>query len=208
MTRTLIHRHAAVMGTVLLAGILLSACTTTDGAPGLGSTATSAAATIGNADVVFAQHMIPHHQQAVAMAALAGTRASDPEIKTLATQIETAQDPEITMMTGWLRAWGKPLPDASTGDMDMDMGDGAGMGNGSVPGMMSAADMTKLAAVSGKEFDKQFLLMMIEHHQGAITMAQDEVNAGNSPDAVALANKIVTAQQAEIVTMKKILARL
>jgi len=206
MTRTLIHRHAAVMGTVLLAGILVSSCTTTDGTPGSGSTATSAAATIGNADVIFAQHMIPHHQQAVAMAALAGTRASDPEIKKLATQIETAQDPEITMMTGWLRAWGKPIPDASSGSMGM--GDGTGMGNGSVPGMMSPADMTKLATVSGKEFDKQFLLMMIGHHQGAITMAQDEVSAGNSPDAVALANKIITAQQAEIVTMKKILARL
>ena len=82
------------------------------------------------------------------------------------------------------------------------------MGGGEMPGMMSDADMEKLMAASGKEFDTEFLRMMITHHQGAITMAQDEVANGKNPDAVKLAQQIATSQQAEIDTMKSIQARL
>jgi uncharacterized protein (DUF305 family) len=209
MTRTmLLSRRVAVTGTALLAGVVLSACGSSSdhgSMPGMGAAtsaapAGSATATFSDADVTFAQEMIPHHQQAVAMAALAGTRATDPEVKALAAQIKAAQDPEIATMTGWLSAWGEPAPAASMGGMDM--------GGGSMPGMMSDADMRKLGAASGKNFDTQFLQMMIEHHQGAISMANDEVAGGRNPDAVALAKQIITAQQGEIDTMKKILARL
>jgi uncharacterized protein (DUF305 family) len=211
MTRTL-TRRAALTGATLLAGVVLSACGSDDSGshngpmPGMGNAtnapASSAAAAFGDADVTFAQHMIPHHQQALAMAALADTRAADPEVKKLAGQIKAAQDPEIATMTGWLTAWNKPLPMAST-DHGMDMGGGTAM-----PGMMSGADMTKLAAATGKSLDKQFLTMMIAHHEGAITMAKDEISTGKNADAIALAKQIITAQEAEIATMKTILARL
>lgn len=206
MTRTL-ARRAALTGTILLAGVVLSACGSTDSPhnmPGMGNAtsapANSAAAASNDADVAFAQQMIPHHQQAVAMATLADTRAADPEVKKLAGQIKAAQDPEIATMTGWLTAWGKPTAMPSM-DHGMDMG-GAAM-----PGMMSAADMTKLTAAAGKAFDTQFLQTMIAHHQGAITMAKDEITKGGNADAIALAKQIITAQEAEIVTMKAILAR-
>ena len=87
----------------------------------------------------------------------------------------------------------------------MDMG---GMGHGGQSGMMSDADMAKLKAAGGKDFDKQFCTMMIAHHQGAIAMAKDELANGTNGDAKTLAQKIITAQQAEIDTMNKILARL
>ncbi|MGC4806646.1 DUF305 domain-containing protein [Micromonospora sp. DT233] len=160
----------------------------------------------GNAtDVMFAQMMIPHHQQAVQMADLAATRAVDPEVKQLAAQIKAAQGPEIETMTGWLTAWGTP---ASAGmkhgasphvmpSMDHEM-----------PGMMTEADMAKLAEATGTAFDKRFLTMMIAHHEGAITMARDETKGGANADAKALAARIIEAQQAEIGTMNKILARL
>jgi uncharacterized protein (DUF305 family) len=135
------------------------------------------------------------------MAALADTRATDPEVKKLAAQIKAAQDPEITEMTRWLTAWGKPAPTTSTGH-------GMDMGGAAMPGMMSDADMTKLAAASGTGFDKQFLTMMIAHHQGAIAMANDGVAKGSNPDATILAKRIITSQQAEIDTMKTMLARL
>jgi uncharacterized protein (DUF305 family) len=77
-----------------------------------------------------------------------------------------------------------------------------------MPGMMSDADMNKLKATTGKDFDKQFCTMMTAHHQGAITMAQDEISNGSNAGAKALAQQIVTAQHAEIGTMNKILARL
>ena len=211
MTRTL-TRRAALTGAILLAGVVLGACGSTGsgspdgplsgGANATSAPASSAAATFGDADTAFAQQMIPHHQQAVAMAVLAETRAADPEVKKLAGQIKAAQDPEIATMTGWMTAWGKPMPMAST-DHGMDMGGGTAM-----PGMMSGADMTKLAAATGKNFDKEFLTMMIAHHEGAITMAKDQVTNGKNADAIALAKQIITAQEAEIATMKTILARL
>jgi uncharacterized protein (DUF305 family) len=208
MTRTLLRRRVALIGTALLAGVVLSACGSSSdhsSMPGMGTATSgaptgSATATFSDADVAFAQQMIPHHQQAVAMAALADTRATDPEVRTLAAQIKAAQGPEITTMTGWLSAWGKPAPAAGM-DHAMDMG------GGSMPGMMSDDDMKELGAASGKNFDTQFLQMMIEHHQGAISMANDEVAGGKNPDATALAKQIITAQQAEIDAMKKILAR-
>ncbi|GAA3276822.1 DUF305 domain-containing protein [Dactylosporangium vinaceum] len=208
MQRTLVRR-ATLAGAALTTALLLAACGDHGSMPGMehGSGTTTAvgsaspgAAAFNAADVMFAQMMIPHHRQAVQMAALAGTRAADAEVKTLAGQIKAAQDPEIQTMTGWLSTWGRPAPAMS----GMDMG---GMGH-AMPGMMSDADLAKLEAATGKDFDKQFCTMMIAHHQGAIAMAQDEIKQGSNPDAKALAQRIVTAQQAEIDTMNTILARL
>jgi uncharacterized protein (DUF305 family) len=223
MTRTILHsitlRPAAVAGVAVAATFVLAACgSSTNGGHGsmpgmVGSSATSAAAStaeFNEADVTFAQMMIPHHRQAVDMATLADTRAADPQVKQLAAQIKAAQDPEIQTMTGWLTAWGKPTT-ASTGVPGMPMsgmGSSAMPGTGSMPGMMSDADMAKLTAVSGKDFDKQFCTMMIAHHQGAIQMAKQEQTGGTNPDAKALAQRIATSQQGEIDTMNRILARL
>jgi uncharacterized protein (DUF305 family) len=97
---------------------------------------------VQRADIAFAR-MIPHHQQAVEMATLAETRASDPEIKQLAAKIKTAQAPEITTMTGWLTAWGMPTTQAGGHNMP-------GMsGTEGMPGMMSEAEMTQLMAATG-----------------------------------------------------------
>lgn len=161
------------------------------------SVAASAAGTFNDADVTFAQAMVPHHQQAVEMAALADGRAADGEVKELAAKIQAAQQPEIDTMTGWLSAWGKPT---SHGDTDG--------GHGGMPGMMSDADMAALEAAKGAAFDKQFLTMMIGHHEGAVEMARQEVAQGSNADAKALAQKIITDQQAEIAAMKAILGRL
>ncbi|MEV6924782.1 DUF305 domain-containing protein [Dactylosporangium sp. NPDC051485] len=216
MQRTAVRR-AVMAGAALATALLLAACGGGhDQTPGMHPAATtpagggtSSAAAFNNADVMFAQMMIPHHQQAVQMAALADTRAADPEVKTLAGQIKAAQDPEIQTMQGWLTAWGKPAPAMSDGMGGMDHGAMPGMsGPSAMPGMMSDADMARLRAASGKDFDKQFCTMMIAHHQGAITMANQELANGTNADAKALAQQIITAQQAEIATMQKIVARL
>jgi uncharacterized protein (DUF305 family) len=205
MTRT-IARRFAVAGTALVAGFALSACGDSSGKhgsmPDMGGAVSTAAngsatATFNEADMAFAQHMIVHHQQAVEMAALADSRATDAEVKKLSAQIKAAQSPEIATMTGWLSAWGQPTSAA-----------GMEMGHDTMPGVMSDKDMKKLEARSGKEFDKEFLTMMIAHHEGAIEMAKEETSGGRNPDAKALAQQISTSQQAEIDTMKQILTRL
>ncbi|MEU7742613.1 DUF305 domain-containing protein [Nonomuraea sp. NPDC049158] len=162
------------------------------------TTSAQPGAEFNDADVMFAQMMIPHHQQAVEMAELAETRASDKEVKELAAKIKAAQDPEIQTMKGWLTGWGKPLP---SGGMDQGMGH-------DMPGMMSAADMKKLEDAKGAAFDKAFLQMMIVHHKGAITMARTERERGKNPEAKQLADTIETGQQAEVEQMQKVLARL
>lgn len=148
-------------------------------------------------DVSFAQGMIPHHRQAVEMAELASGRASSSEVKDLAGRIEKAQGPEITTMTGWLKSWDEKVPEAMPG---MDHSAHSGMA-----GMMDDADMGKLEKASGKEFDTMFLDMMVEHHKGAVEMATTEKAKGEYKDATAMAGDIVTAQNAEIAEMKKIL---
>ena len=156
------------------------------------STAIAPTDDFNEADVVFAQGMIPHHKQALEMAALAEKSASSQEVKDLAAQISAAQDPEIEQMTGWLQDWGQPTEMAGMGSMEMD-------------GMMSDSQMADLEAASGEDFDTMFLEMMIEHDQGAIKMAETEISDGKNPDAIALAESIVEAQQAEIDTMQSIL---
>ncbi|EGD42859.1 DUF305 domain-containing protein [Nocardioides sp. NPDC057772] len=156
--------------------------------------------THNDADVTFAQQMIPHHQQAIEMAELAETRAESQEVKDLAADIEAAQGPEIETMTGWLESWGEDVPDE--GMPGMDHGD---MSSEEMTGMMSEEDMTALENASGAEFDQMFLTMMIEHHEGAVEMAQTEQADGEFPDATAMAEDIATAQTEEIQTMQALL---
>ncbi|MCW2912204.1 MAG: copper resistance protein [Actinomycetia bacterium] len=166
------------------------------------STSTSAApaAQHNDQDVMFAQAMSAHHQQAVEMARLAVTKAKNPAVKTLAGQIEQAQGPEIKTMTGWLNSWGV-TPSPSGGGMPGM----PGMDKGPGQGMMSAAEMKKLDKASGAAFDKMFLTMMIKHHEGAITMAKVEQANGSYDPAKTLAANIVSGQSAQIATMRSLL---
>ncbi len=162
------------------------------------------------ADAMFSQHMIPHHQQAIEMSdMLLAKQGIDPRVTELATQIKAAQGPEIEQMRGWLREWGMPaMPGGDMGghggmgDMG-DMGDMPGMA-----GMMSEADMTALQNAEGVDATKLFLNQMIEHHEGAITMAQNEIDDGQYPATIELAHSIIETQQREIDTMKQILQTL
>ena len=163
-----------------------------------------------DADITFAQQMIPHHAQAITMAEMATTHASSPRVRELAANIKQAQQPEIDQMTGWLQAWGAEVPSTATGGMSGttmgNMGDVSdGATGGPMPGMMSAEQMGQMGQASGAQFDRMFLQMMIEHHEGAIQMAQTEVNDGENAEAKQLAQKIITDQQAEITEMQALL---
>lgn len=163
---------------------------TTTTAAGAGS---GAAAEHNDADVTFAQSMIVHHEQAIEMAQLAADRADSQEVLDLAARIEAAQQPEIEQMQGWIEDW-----DAESSDM----------GGDHMSGGMSDDDMTALEAANGAEFDRMFLEMMIEHHRGAITMAETEIADGQHPDAVELAGTIIEDQQTEIREMEGLLEQL
>jgi uncharacterized protein (DUF305 family) len=155
-------------------------------------------ASFNDADVAFAQGMIPHHEQAIEMARMAAERAEDPRVLDLASRIEAAQQPEIEDLTSLLDHWG--VQDSS-GAMDHGGMEHSG-------GMMSEEDITALKDAGGAEFDRLFLERMIEHHAGAVAMAEAELAAGENRTATAMAQTILDTQRSEIAEMEQALAEL
>ncbi|KQO03831.1 hypothetical protein ASF21_06260 [Arthrobacter sp. Leaf234] len=184
-----------------------SAAPTAGSGAGASSGAPDEASTEHNdADVLFAQMMIPHHRQAVEMSGMILAKDGlEPQVTGLATTIRNAQDPEIETMTGWLGAWGEPL-ESEDGMKGHDMGDMGG--SGTMNGMMSEDRMAELASADGPDASRLFLESMTAHHEGAIGMAQDQLDDGRYPEALELAATIVETQQAEIDAMEQVLAAL
>ena len=188
-----IMRAAALSGVVALA-VVVSGCA------GDGSTSppTGEPMTFNKADVDFVQMMIPHHQQAVMMSTMAEQAASDPWVVDLASEIEAAQQPEIDLMRSWLDEWNVEEADAA-GHMAMGHGaDASGM-----PGMMTAQALDDLSDADGSRFDVMFLTMMIEHHEGAVEMAETVIEDGMDPRVEELAEDIIDAQTREITAMQE-----
>ncbi|MFF9214509.1 DUF305 domain-containing protein, partial [Streptomyces sp. NPDC014791] len=189
------------------------------------SSSSANASTHNQADVTFAEQMIPHHSQAVQMSdMLLSKDGIDPRVTTLAEQIKAAQAPEIEQLQAWLTSWGQSssssgmnMPTTShsmegmtpSTSMNMPMpSESMGMTPGMMEGMMSADDMTALQNAQGTDAAKLFLAQMIDHHRGAVAMAQTEVDSGQYPEAISMAQTIISAQNQEITTMEGILATL
>jgi uncharacterized protein (DUF305 family) len=199
-------RPAAAIAAAILAIASLSACTINIGAGSDGhmdgggmddqsmmdDNAGADGGDLNMSDVMFVQMMIPHHEQAVEMAELAPGAGASPEVQELAAEIAAAQGPEITQMEAMLDRWG-------VGQMMDHSGH-------QMAGMVSDADMDRLRATSGAEFDRLFLELMIAHHEGAIDMAQDPLANGEDPELRTLLEAIVEAQTAEIAQMQQMLA--
>ena len=204
------YRSRPALAFAVLATVTLAACGSdhdthqsgSSGSTASSETSDSSAATIPGdaafnaADVEFTQGMIPHHEQAIEMAdiALDPKAGAGAAVIDLATRIQGAQDPEIETMKGWLAAWGQP-----------EMGEMAGHDMSSMEGMMSAEDMDRLGTLTGGEFDTAWLEMMIAHHEGAVTMAEDVKTGGKDPSVASLADQIIAGQTAEIAEMQALL---
>lgn len=188
-----------LLAPAIAAALALSACGGDDEPTTESGASAASSDEFNDADVLFAQSMIPHHEQAVEMAeiALDPTVGASAEIIDLATRIQGAQDPEIQTMTAWLEEWGEPT--------EMDQSEGHDMS--SMEGMMSAEEMDALAAASGTEFDQLWAEMMITHHEGAISMAEDVQEDGVNPEVNALAGEIIEAQTGEIAELRQLLGQ-
>jgi uncharacterized protein (DUF305 family) len=190
------------------------ACTSSDDSHSRGGHAENTASTtaptestrpsdVNDADVAFAQGMIPHHEQAVEMSDMVIHRGSNPDVIALAEQIKAAQGPEIEQMSQWLDEWGESTESDDHGRHDDDtMSSTDAMGDN---GMMSDEEMGDLSSMAGADLDEAFLVMMIRHHEGAIDMARAELDDGSNPEALAVAQSIVDTQQAEIDKMKSMI---
>lgn len=156
-----------------------------------------------DADVMFAQMMIPHHQQAVEMSEMLLAKDDVPaEVAAFAQKVIDAQGPEIERMNAMLTAWGQD-------PVDTDGMDGMeGMDHGGMSGMMSEEDMAALEQAQGTEAARLYLEQMTAHHKGAVDMAKDEVEDGQNPQAVQLAEQVIADQEAEITEMQQMLDKL
>jgi uncharacterized protein (DUF305 family) len=170
------------------------------GAPGEGNrtlSASEAAArradddTPNAADVSYARMMIQHHTQALEMTGLVPGRARSGDLKRLALRISAAQGPEIEAMRGWLKTHG-----------ETEAGDAGEHRHTEMPGMATEAQLKKLRAARGADFDALFLTLMITHHEGAITMATDVKAQGNNLLIEEMADDVVAQQTSEITRMR------
>lgn len=158
------------------------------------ATASSHSSTLKNLgmnEIMFAQGMIPHHQQAIDMSNMALKNGASPEVKKLAKGIIAAQGREISQLKYWLTAT----------KSSMTMGHDMGMG-----GMLSKNDLIALKKLRGSKFDTAFLQAMIAHHEGALDMVPMLDRTKNS-EAKKIAIDIRAGQLAEITLMKKLLAK-
>ncbi|MBO1903135.1 DUF305 domain-containing protein [Leucobacter weissii] len=193
-------RTAATAALALTAALVFAGCSAEnddDSMPGMDHGSSEQAADVNDADVMFASMMIVHHEQAIEMSDI--VLAKDgvaPEVVELAEQIKAAQGPEIEQLQGWLGDWGVNPEEQQMGGMDH--GDG----------MMTEDDLAALESADGAEASQLFLEQMIVHHEGAVEMAQTQVDDGSNPDAVELAQTIIDAQTAEIQEMQDLLATL
>ncbi|MBL0169726.1 MAG: DUF305 domain-containing protein [Gemmatimonadaceae bacterium] len=161
---------------------------------------------VTDADIAFVQGMIGHHGQALEMTALIADQSRDQTIAMLGERITVSQRDEIAMMSEWLRVRGLPVPEVAS------MPSMAGMSpdHRLMPGMLSAGQMDTLRAAKGAEFDRRFLIYMIQHHEGALIMVKQLMSApgaAQEPQLFGFASDVDTDQRAEIRRMQALLAK-
>jgi uncharacterized protein (DUF305 family) len=150
-------------------------------------------------DVEFMQGMIAHHAQAIYMSRMAESHRASPRLLKLANKIDQSQVAEIRIMQDWLRRNGQFAPDTSSW-RTMTM-----------TGMLTAEQLRTLDAATGGRFDRAFLTLMIQHHEGALRMVKDlfaTPRAGQDVDVNVFANDVVSVQTAEIGAMRQMLSQL
>jgi uncharacterized protein (DUF305 family) len=151
----------------------------------------------GSPEAGFARDMMFHHAQAVEMAEIVRFKTESEDIRILATDIALTQQAQIGMMRGWLDAWG--LPASGTEPAMSWMGHPT---ESRMPGMATPEEIDRLREAPPDEADAQFLRLMIQHHRGALPMAEAILERTDRPEVRRLAEAIVATQRQEIRSME------
>jgi uncharacterized protein (DUF305 family) len=178
-------------------------------------------ASFTEADVSFMQGMIHHHAQALQMTSLIGERTTTRAIEQMGLRMQISQGDEISIMERWLRDRGLEVPVWSAtppahsmhhGTPGHEMMDHAAMDHGdehaTMAGMLTPEQMAQLEAARGRDFDRLFLELMIQHHEGALTMVMDLYNspgAAQESTVYQFASEIDADQAIEIGRMRELL---
>ncbi len=178
-----------------------------------------------SADVQFLRDMMPHHQQAIDMAALAKDRTNRKELLDAAGRIDASQKDEIEFMQQWLEERNElAAPSTATATADdastppttstaatagtPAADHAAHAAPGGMKGMATPEQMAALAAANGTDFDRLFLTLMIKHHEGAVEMVEElteQPGAAYEPSLFEFTRDVTNDQNAEIERMNKLL---
>lgn len=145
----------------------------------------------GDFDVDFASMMITHHQSAIDMSEVEIAKGTDAQIKTMAQNIITAQKAEIEQMQAFAKNYKMPETKMVNTTMHQEMGET----------MKDMMDKMHGMQMTGNT-DKDFVMMMITHHESAVTMAESEVMHGKQPELKKMAQKMIVDQKEEIAAFK------
>jgi uncharacterized protein (DUF305 family) len=209
--------RCSVIGLVAAAGVGVAqeAPILQPGAPGEAPRALSAQEAVqiadtrfSPADVKFIQDMIRHHHQAVRMAALVEDRTNRQAVIDAAGRIDASQADEIEFMQTWLRERGQAVPEPAAAHAMQGHGQAD---HGKMPGMATPEQMAALAASKGVAFDKLFLELMIDHHEGAVTMVEnllEQPGSAYDPVLFEFTSEVTNEQEAEIERMSALLVEL
>jgi uncharacterized protein (DUF305 family) len=227
VTRTVLSRHRAAdrrtplspaarrAGCALAALAALAgaapAARAQGGAPAV--SATPAPPRHSAADAMFMRDMIGHHAQALAMTALVPARTRRADVRLVAERIDVSQRDELALMRRWLTDRGEPAPDTAAHAHHAPPDapgahDAHGAPAGPMPGMLTAAEMARLAAARGAEFDRLFVAGMIRHHEGALLMVQRlfaTPGAAQEAETFGFASDVDADQRAEIARLRTLL---
>jgi uncharacterized protein (DUF305 family) len=170
-----------------------------DALPGVEVSAPPEDANWNAADAAYLTRMVAHHSQALDMTELAPTRAGDPRVRRLARSIDVGQRREVVVMATWLVDHGQPEPTLETV---------AAVHHQGMPGMVGDDRLAALAEADGAAFDRLFLEAMVQHHQGAVAMAEQVLGDGEDQRVDEMATEVIASQQAEVAIMRRLLADL
>ncbi len=142
----------------------------------------------------FVAMMVPHHQGAIDMAEAELSYGHNELLRRLAQEIIVTQQQEIAVMR---RALVSVAASPSTGPEEAPF---LAKSNAAMTRMMAAMKIKP-----SNDVDRDFVAMMVPHHQGAIDMAEAELSYGHNEPLRGLAQEIIVTQQQEIAVMRRAL---
>lgn len=189
----------ANLATALLLGLMSACSAEEDNAARAVVHTASDGAEYNDADVEFLDTMIQHHAQAMLLVAMTNTHPLPGDAQILADNVRATNGPQVEQMVAWLQNWGEPVPETS---MDHSHGDAVDDSDSSLPGMATGAELRSLEQLRTNAYRVKWLALMTEHHQGAITLTQQELDNGLYGPALELAKAIQQTQRKQMEKME------
>lgn len=141
------------------------------------------------ADRLFVAEMIPHHHLGMELIDQATRRVDDTRVRRLVFEMSTYHQSELDQLHDWAKEWNVLVAT-------------------DFPGRLDSVRLAGLAALSGTDYDRRWLELMIEHHEGALDIAQRQIDRGSVDASIDMATAVRDVQTKDIEEMENLLVSL